>query len=153
MDINHNFSKEILVKTSTLPLFEAIKHKLEWLSSRQTVLSKNVANADTPNYKPVDLKEANFQSVLKKTSEGTSVGAGVGFVKTSKAHINATGESRDIFRSKKDKETFQTSLDGNKVSVEEQLSKISQTKMDHQLLTSLLKKHTELMKTAISIRV
>ena len=31
-----------------IPLFSMISHRMTWLSSRQSVLSENVANASTP---------------------------------------------------------------------------------------------------------
>ena len=35
-----------------LPLFSQIKGRLTWLDERQRVIAENVANADTPGYRP-----------------------------------------------------------------------------------------------------
>jgi flagellar basal-body rod protein FlgB len=42
-----------------------ISRRMDWLSQRQTVLSQNVANADTPNYQPRDLKTLDFRAELR----------------------------------------------------------------------------------------
>ena len=39
-----------------LPLMTAIKSRLQYHQSRQKLLAENVANADSPGYKPRDLK-------------------------------------------------------------------------------------------------
>ncbi len=49
-----------------LDLFQAIAKRMSWLGQRQNVLSQNVANADTPNYVPQDLKEGPFARQLQQ---------------------------------------------------------------------------------------
>ncbi|MEK9971209.1 MAG: flagellar basal body protein, partial [Ferrovibrio sp.] len=36
-------------------VIKAITRRMDWLGERQRVLAENVANADTPGYKPKDL--------------------------------------------------------------------------------------------------
>jgi flagellar basal-body rod protein FlgB len=38
------------------PLFKLISARLAWLSQRQVVIGQNLANADTPDYRPRDLR-------------------------------------------------------------------------------------------------
>ncbi|MGL1404924.1 flagellar basal body protein, partial [Vibrio parahaemolyticus] len=40
------------VDYSNLPVFVALQKRQQWLQQRQSVLAENVANADTPGYKP-----------------------------------------------------------------------------------------------------
>ena len=49
---------------SKFPVFRMMSGKMRWLSSRQSVLSQNIANADTPNYVPRDIKAPNFKEIL-----------------------------------------------------------------------------------------
>ena len=35
-----------------IPLFALVRKRMAWLTERQLVLAQNVANADTPKYKP-----------------------------------------------------------------------------------------------------
>ena len=39
-----------------IPLLSMLKDRMSWLSARQSVLSQNVANADSPGYTAHDLK-------------------------------------------------------------------------------------------------
>ena len=47
---------------SSVYLFEVGSQKAQWLSARQTALAANVANANTPSYRAVDIQP--FSAVL-----------------------------------------------------------------------------------------
>ena len=47
---------------SDLPVLAALRTRMQWHQERQRVLSENVANSDTPNFKPRDLVEPKFDS-------------------------------------------------------------------------------------------
>lgn len=42
----------------SMPLFGLMGRRMAWLTQRQMVLSQNIANADTPGYKPKDLRKS-----------------------------------------------------------------------------------------------
>ena len=46
--------------STTLGIFSKLATRMAWLGRRQQVLAQNIANADTPNYKPMDLKPLDF---------------------------------------------------------------------------------------------
>ena len=48
-----------------LPLMSFIRDKMKWHQARQTVLASNIANADTPGYRPNDLKPMSFAAHLE----------------------------------------------------------------------------------------
>ncbi len=50
---------------NNLKLFKMAMTKMDWAAQRQKVLAQNISNADTPNYRPHDIKEVNFKEVLK----------------------------------------------------------------------------------------
>jgi flagellar basal-body rod protein FlgB len=50
---------------NSLALFRLMQ--LACLTQRQSVLAQNIANVDTPGYKPNDLKPFDFDSVLPWT--------------------------------------------------------------------------------------
>ncbi|MDP7142886.1 MAG: flagellar basal body protein, partial [Alphaproteobacteria bacterium] len=52
-------------------LFQGLSAKMRYLNQRQTVISQNIANADTPNYKPQDLKPIDFGAVLESAQGKT----------------------------------------------------------------------------------
>ena len=41
--------------------------RMDWLATRQKVLSENIANASTPDYKAKDIKDIDFSKELAKT--------------------------------------------------------------------------------------
>ena len=45
---------------SDMPLVGFLKNKMSWHQARQRLLAENVANADTPRFKPRDLKPIGF---------------------------------------------------------------------------------------------
>ena len=46
------------------PLFQLLSARLGWLGQRQATLSQNIANADTPNYRPRDLRARDFERLV-----------------------------------------------------------------------------------------
>ena len=46
-------------------LFDLISARAGWLAQRQAVLGQNVANADTPGFRPLDLAPASFERLLQ----------------------------------------------------------------------------------------
>ncbi len=62
-------------------LFELISARTRWLAQREAVLTRNVANADTPDYRPLDLKPASFGELLARRARG-AVGGGVELART-----------------------------------------------------------------------
>ena len=47
-------------------IFDMIGKRMEWLSQRQRVLAGNIANADTPEYVPLDIKDNLFKRILRR---------------------------------------------------------------------------------------
>ena len=45
-----------------IPALAALRTKMQWHQERQRVLADNVANSDTPNFKPRDLVEPKFDA-------------------------------------------------------------------------------------------
>lgn len=87
---------------------------------RHEVLSSNIANADTPNYKARDI---DFSSQLKKAVEhGRAVEQGLALTRTSARHIEGQGEPP--MSSANDGLLYrvpaQPSLDGNTVEMDQE---------------------------------
>ena len=127
-----------------IPVLSALRTKMRWHQERQRVLSENVANSDTPNFKPRDLVEPKFDS------SGASAGSmgTLAMMRTSASHIapsDGGGQSFD----KNPKAGFQTRPAGNAVSLEDEMLKASANQMDFAAATSLYGKSLHLLKTAI----
>jgi flagellar basal-body rod protein FlgB len=128
-----------------LPVLSALRTKMQWHQERQRVLSENVSNSDTPNFKPRDLIEPKFDRT------GASVTASLGtlpVVRTSASHIAAQGGGDQNFDQNR-RAGFQTRPAGNAVSLEEEMLKVSNNQMDYAAVTSLYSKSLHLLKTAI----
>ncbi|WP_332308089.1 flagellar basal body rod protein FlgB, partial [Elstera litoralis] len=41
-------------------LMQLMAKRMDYLGDRHKVLSQNIANSDTPNYRPSDLRQQNF---------------------------------------------------------------------------------------------
>ncbi|WP_158047127.1 flagellar basal body rod protein FlgB [Skermanella pratensis] len=124
-------------------LFKLMKGKLDWLTERQQVLAQNIANADTPRYRPSDLTGFTFDNALTQTRQLKPRMTAVGHMSGS-----AAARGNDV-REDRPKNNFEVAPDGNAVVLEEQMSKVADTGMTYQLVTNLYRKHVGLMRTAI----
>ncbi len=129
---------------SDLPVLSALRTKMQWHQARQTVLSENVSNANTPNFKPRELVEPKFNAA------GAQVGAmgSLAMMRTTASHIAPSGGASRSF-DVNNKVGFETKPAGNAVSLEEEMMKVSANQMDYAAVTSLYSKSLHLLKTAI----
>ena len=127
-----------------IPLFSILTNRMSWLSSRQSVLSENVANAATPDYVARDLKPMDFAHML------TSGPAVPKLVTTDVRHIpvSATAEDATPYQEQDARGDGGTPT-GNIVSLEEEMIKLSDTQIQYQTATNLYKKAVGMFKTAL----
>ncbi len=123
-----------------IPLFEALSKRMTWLGDRQAVLAENVANSDMPGYVAHDLKPPDFRSLLSQQAGRT-----VTLATTQPGHIAVKTSTETL----ETESTADRSLDGNAVSLEEQMMKVSQTANDFALTTSLYHANIGLIKTVL----
>jgi flagellar basal-body rod protein FlgB len=126
-----------------LPVLSALRTKMQWHQERQRVLSENVSNSDTPNFKPRDLVEPKFD---KTGASAGSMGA-LAMMRTTTAHIAPSNGGQSVGQDRKS--GFQTRPAGNAVSLEDEMLKVSANQMDYAAVTSLYSKSLHLLKTAI----
>lgn len=137
---------------SNLPVVEAMGQKMGWLSKRQRVLSNNIANANTPDFAPSDLKELNFQKLVDSTG-GTSGVKPVSLARTNATHLDITGmKAGQLPDSQEMEEVYETSPDGNGVNLEEQMIKSSQAAGDYQMVSNLYSRHVRILNAAMQGR-
>lgn len=126
------------------PLFAMLSKRLNWLTERQKVLAQNIANVDTPDYKPRDLKKLSFEQMVKGASAslplaqtnvkditGVSGGSGVG--------------PNDVIKDK----PVETTLSGNSVTLDVELMKLQQTAGDHTLALNLYHDQLAMFRTVL----
>ncbi|WP_281301545.1 MULTISPECIES: flagellar basal body rod protein FlgB [unclassified Iodidimonas] len=137
---------------SKIPLMAAIKSRMQWLGQNQTVLSANIANADTPGYRPSKLAEQNFSALVEQTSANTRANgvAPVALKATQAGHFGAGQASLDGGAARvEDAKITEIAMDGNAVDLEDQLLAVAQNQMDHGLMVELYRKQVGLMRVAI----
>ena len=130
---------------SDAPLLSMLRDRMTWLHQRQDVLSQNVANADTPGYVARDLKPMDFAQALK----GANAAGGSSMMVTNARHISlARGMGSSKFEDRESPD-IQSSPNGNAVSLENQMIKVSDTQAQFAAAANLYAKAMSLMKTAI----
>lgn len=131
-----------------IPLMSMLKDRMSWLSKRQDVLSKNVANADVPGYTPQDLKPQSFDSTLRSAISRS--GSTTSLALTNPRHIAAsstTASSRSF--AYKDTPDVAAPAGGNSVSLEAEMIKVAETQAQYQAAANLYAKAVTMMKVAI----
>jgi len=122
------------MKTS---LFAGLAGRLQFLAARTNVIAENIANADTPGYAARDLKSVDFKRLAHAAALKTS----------DPRHISSAGPATGAYTAISSPDG-EASLNGNDVSVETQMMKLSETRMDYQLASSVYRKGVELIRLA-----
>jgi len=124
----------------TQNLFDNLNYRAE----RQKVISSNIANINTPNYKT---KELAFQSALDNKVKERDLE----LYTTDKRHIslNENEESKKSSMNLYEVENLQEQNDGNNVSLDHQMSEMSKNTTLFQALQASIKKDSQLFRSVI----
>src|ERR1700689_752374 len=108
-----------------IPGLAILRTRMQWHQERQRVLSENVANSDTPNFRPRDLVEPKFDP-----SGAAAVGSmgSLAMMQTSGSHIAALEGGGQTFDQNR-KTGFETRPTGNAVNLEDEMLKVSANQM------------------------
>ena len=130
-----------------LPMLAALRTKMQWHQERQRVLAENISNSSTPNFRPRDLVDVQFDQ------KGSSVGGAttLAMTRTTGSHMGSSGPE-PTFKHDGGKSGFLTRPAGNAVNLEDQMLKVSANQMDYAAATSLYSRSLGLIKTAIGKR-
>lgn len=118
-------------------LLAGLTQRLNFLAARTSVISENIANSDTPGFIARDLDAASFENrvgAALRVSDPRHLQAGRRPDASSSPHLAPDGEA---------------SLNGNQVSIETQMMKLSAARMDYGLASSIYKKSVDLMRLAV----
>lgn len=127
-----------------LKLFKLAMTRMDWATQRQRVLSQNISNADTPDYRPKDLNPVDFKQVLRN-----QMAAPVQVARTNPNHLKGTIQEQEKFRDISQRKTFEASPDGNQVVVEEQMQKVSDTRAAYDTAVTLMQANFKMLSIAI----
>lgn len=129
---------------SSVPIMQMMTKKMTWLSRRTEVIAQNVSNADTPGYHARDMKKVDFRDIVDREAAPKHPGPRL----TNARHMQGTIAPQP-FETKLVPDKYGTSIDGNDVSLEQQLTRLGQTQLSYQATTNLYRKHLDLFRIAL----
>ena len=132
------------MSVTSLPLVSLLRDRMGWQQARQKVLAENVANADTPGFKPKDL-------VAPSTGPGgTPQAAALRLDQTSPLHLAASATPSEA--NNRPAGRFETRPSGNAVNLEDEMMKVAANQSDYQLAASLYQKSLAMLRMAAGSR-
>ncbi|WP_457639044.1 flagellar basal body rod protein FlgB [Persephonella sp.] len=117
---------------------DILEEKASFFLQRTKVIQGNIANADTPFYRPVDIK---FEKIFTQQ---------VKLKKTNPKHIDPFPEVQ--VKIEKFEVKNHVGYDQNRVNVEEELAKLAESSIMYKTLLESMKKEMAKLKYAISGR-
>ena len=139
---------------SGIPILSMLRTRMQWHQERQRLLAENVANAETPRFRPSDLAPPKLDQprsqgpapvTLARTSDAHLAGVGPG-----SAAQFATVTPLPIGRTTNGKEApFEVRPMGNGVTLEDQMLKVAANQMDYQAAAALYTRSLALIKMAL----
>lgn len=126
-----------------LQLFSMMKTRMAYLSERQDVLAQNIANVDTPGYKPRDLRPLDFHKLAMLEARQLKMHS------SSPHHMLGTKVRSRDFRDEMMHPTYETTPVDNAVVIEEQAMKVAHNQYEYQTTVNLYRKTAEMFRTAI----
>ena len=133
---------------SDIPIFSMLRTRMQWHQERQRVLAENVANADTPRFRPQDLKPLDFRRDARAAGQATGP---IALVSTDPAHISAAGGG-GAFATDRPMNKYDVRPAGNAVNLEDEMMKVAGNQMDYQAAISLYSRSMGLFRTAMGKR-
>ncbi len=133
---------------SISPSYELAKEALDYRSLRQDLISSNIANVDTPYYRPRDV---SFEDVLsqKKASTNKSQGTQLQLAKTSNMHLSGL-KSDDNMRAKLFfRDGHMARNDGNSVDLDVETTQMSKNSIMYSALVNAIRKEESIYKSVI----
>jgi len=124
-----------------IPIFSMLRTRLEWAQARQRVLAENVANSDTPHFRPSDLAPPKFDSL-------SGAAPPVRLATTESGHLPGFGSAGEAFQSER-QGAYDVRPAGNAVNLEDEMMKVAANQMDYQSVSALYTRSLNLLKTAI----
>ena len=126
-----------------MPVFSALTDKMRWHQSRQGLLAENVANAETPGFRGRDLAQYDFAD----RSSGFST-ATLTTTATQPMHFSVSSSEGGAFGAQR-MANFEITPEGNGITLEDEMMKVTTNMMDYQAATSIYQKSIKILKTAM----
>jgi flagellar basal-body rod protein FlgB len=105
-----------------------LQRALDYHSERHNVVASNIANANTPGFRPLELLRA----------DATDLSATLPLAHTQEAHLSTTGDTVRHETSVVEDQSSVGGLDGNSVSLEREMSKLAANDLRYQSAAKML---------------
>jgi flagellar basal-body rod protein FlgB len=125
---------------SVIHLFDVVSRNNQWLSVRQTAIAGNIANANTPGYKALDVE--HFEKTLEMTR--------LAMQSTQSGHMPddaAKPANVDVRKS----QTWETTHSGNSVSLEQELLNAGDVNRAYRLNTGIAKAFHRMLLASVKV--
>ena len=126
-----------------MPVFSALTDKMRWHQTRQGLLAENVANAETPGYRGRDLAQYDFADRQSQMASSSAV------VTTVTQPMHFTASSGEGAFAAQRMATFEITPEGNGITLEDEMMKVTTNMMDYQAATSLYQKSIRILRVAM----
>lgn len=137
----------IVMDLDRIPLIGMLVRRMDFLGARQRVIAQNVANADTPGYKPRELSEESFaREVARATGGGL---APVAVATTATGHMQGTRVADGSKARPERSGDYESTPSGNAVVLEQEMTRLAETQMDYDTITGIYRKQVAMIKTAL----
>ncbi len=122
----------------------AARLALDGLSTRQQVISRNLANVDTPGYRA---RQVKFEDALKQVFQG---GKSLGLEQSHTAHLASPTQRAGVQVTQRPGGSLRADL--NSVDIDVELLEMSETGIQYQALTQSVSKKLQLLKLIANSR-
>ncbi|MEG8098965.1 flagellar basal body rod protein FlgB [Candidatus Liberibacter brunswickensis] len=121
-----------------ITFFQVASQHASWLSERQKIVSENIANASTPNYRAKDL--GSFKTILNQNTM---------MARTHKSHLEYSNSGESSWNTRAIQapldQTIGIQVSGNTVGITNELYKSGHIKHEYDLNAKLVKKINYMM--------
>ncbi len=122
-------------------MIKSLARSMHHTARRNRVLSQNIANVDTPDYKARDLVGIRFPKSVNRTAFSNDL------QRTHNAHFKSTAFQTNAPVVELNR-TDERTISRNTVNLEENLVKINQNSAQHERATNLYRKYFSFINTA-----
>lgn len=127
---------------------ELMKSAMDYRAARQDMIASNIANADTPFYRPRDIR---FEEALAQKSAEifAQKGTTLPMARTNGAHLDGFNPSSDVKPTTFFRDGHMARNDGNSVDLDVESSEMAKNSTMFNALTAAIKKDSMLFKSVI----
>ncbi len=137
----------------SIALFKGMGQRMDHLAYRQRVISQNIMNADTPDYRAHRVEEPNFKKTMSRYMRGASISGTESKISAEKTNDKHMSEKMSVGRQPEGelaKETYEAAPSDNAVIIEEEMIKSSQTSGQYNLMINLYRRHQGMLNSALA---